>query len=444
MPPIKLMTLAPGHFHAALVQKLRLPGVDPTVHVYAPFDADLVAHLERLAAFNARAENLTDWAVEVHAGPDFLERMLRELPGNVVVIAGKNSAKIDYLEACVGAGLHVLADKPWIIRRADLPRLEAVLRTAREREVIVHDIMTERHEVATALMRELVNDRDIFGTITTVDPGPLAVTMESVHYLKKQVAGSPLRRPTWFFDVDQQGEGLADVGTHLVDLVNWVLFQSPPLDPDKKMEFRYAWRGPTTVSRDLFREITGTADFPDRLRPCVSTDGLHYDCNNEIGYYARGALVRLTVRWEVETPPGGFDWRSAMFVGTRAAVELHQSPIEGPELIVGAIRRDEVAAVAVALRKRVAALQECYPGVAITDLGMYFQITIPQALRIDHEGTFARVVDEFLGYVDKPETYPAWEHPNLLAKYAVTTGGVELARTLTPGAGGPASPGPAR
>lgn len=32
---VKLITLDPGHFHAALVQKSMYPQVDPTVHVYA-------------------------------------------------------------------------------------------------------------------------------------------------------------------------------------------------------------------------------------------------------------------------------------------------------------------------------------------------------------------------------------------------------------------------
>src|SRR5881409_3513026 len=36
MSDIRLMTLDPGHFHAALVQKEALPGVSPQVHVYAP------------------------------------------------------------------------------------------------------------------------------------------------------------------------------------------------------------------------------------------------------------------------------------------------------------------------------------------------------------------------------------------------------------------------
>ena len=45
-----------------------------------------------------------------------------------------------------------------------------------------------------------------------------AVTKESVHHLFKYVSGKPLRRPAWFFDTAQQGEGIVDITTHLVDL----------------------------------------------------------------------------------------------------------------------------------------------------------------------------------------------------------------------------------
>lgn len=33
---VRIMTLDPGHFHAALVQKKMYEQVDPTVYVYAP------------------------------------------------------------------------------------------------------------------------------------------------------------------------------------------------------------------------------------------------------------------------------------------------------------------------------------------------------------------------------------------------------------------------
>src|ERR687885_179634 len=122
MSEVRLITLAPGHFHAALVQKEMYPGVARRAHVYAPLGADLLAHLGRVAGFNARKDNPTAWELEVHAGPDFLRRLLQERPGNVVVLAGRNRVKIDYILAALGAGLNVLADKPWVIDAADLPK----------------------------------------------------------------------------------------------------------------------------------------------------------------------------------------------------------------------------------------------------------------------------------------------------------------------------------
>ena len=120
---VRLMTLDPGHFHAALIQKEMYPGVSETVQVYAPLGPDLTAHLNRIAGFNLRAENPTRWQLEVHTGPDFMGRMLRERAGNVVVISGRNRGKIDRILASVEAGLNVLADKPWIIDAADRPKL---------------------------------------------------------------------------------------------------------------------------------------------------------------------------------------------------------------------------------------------------------------------------------------------------------------------------------
>src|SRR5262249_49160706 len=160
----------------------------------------------------------TAWEVEVHAGPAFLERLLRERPGNVVVLAGRNRVKIDYILAALEAGLNVLADKPWVIDAQDLPKLEKALDTADARGPVASDIMTERYEIPSILQKELVNDDDTFGTVVPGSVDEPGVFMESMHYLSKLVAGVPLRRPAWFFDVEQQGEGLTDVGTHLVDL----------------------------------------------------------------------------------------------------------------------------------------------------------------------------------------------------------------------------------
>jgi hypothetical protein len=52
MPDVRLMTLDPGHFHAALIQKEMYPGVAPRVDVFAPLGPDLLEHLKRIAAYN--------------------------------------------------------------------------------------------------------------------------------------------------------------------------------------------------------------------------------------------------------------------------------------------------------------------------------------------------------------------------------------------------------
>src|SRR5262249_39882520 len=165
MTDVRLLTLDPGHFHAALVQKEMYPGVDRRVHVYAPLGPDLLAHLGRVAGFNTRPDRPTAWELEVHAGADFEERLLRERPANVVVRSGRNRGKIDRILAAVRAGLNVLADKPWVIAAADLPKLAAALDAAEAGGLVAYDIMTERFEVTSVLQKELVNDPATFGMI---------------------------------------------------------------------------------------------------------------------------------------------------------------------------------------------------------------------------------------------------------------------------------------
>src|ERR1035438_8404336 len=92
-PTVHFLTLDPGHFHAALVQKFMYPQVDPTVHVYSPGGPDLEQHLKRIEAFNTRPENPTQWKEVVYTGPDFFEKLIAEKKGNVVIISGNNSLK---------------------------------------------------------------------------------------------------------------------------------------------------------------------------------------------------------------------------------------------------------------------------------------------------------------------------------------------------------------
>jgi predicted dehydrogenase len=149
-PLVRLITLDPGHFHAALVQKFMYAGVDPVVHVYAPDGDDLREHLQRIQRFNTRTNEPTHWREEVHASADFLPEMLADKPGNVVVLSGNNARKADYLLESVRAGLNTLADKPMVITPPDLEKLRLAFEVAAAKKVLLYDIMTERHEITTA------------------------------------------------------------------------------------------------------------------------------------------------------------------------------------------------------------------------------------------------------------------------------------------------------
>src|SRR5690349_2689433 len=72
---LSLVTLDPGHFHAALVQKSMYPDVAPHVHVYAPDGPDVEEHLKRIEQYNKRADNPTHWDEELISGNDYFEKM---------------------------------------------------------------------------------------------------------------------------------------------------------------------------------------------------------------------------------------------------------------------------------------------------------------------------------------------------------------------------------
>ena len=428
--PIRLMTLEPAHFHAALIQKEMQPDVATRVDVFAQPGADLNAHLKRIAGFNTRKDVPTRWQTELHTNAEPLAVMLAQRPGNVVVVSGRNAGKIEKLQAIVNAKLNVLADKPWIIEPTEFAKLEQTLDAADVNSVIACDAMTQRFEVSCQLPRELVNDAAVFGELDKGSVEHPAVEMESVHYFLKEVAGAPLLRPVWFFDVQQQGEALADVGTHLVDLVQWTLFPEQAVDYRKDIRLVSTSRWPTVLTLAQFERVTGEKDFPASVRSSVRDAKLECFANNSVTYRLRGAFVKLTVKWGIEAPAGSKDTELAIFRGTMARVEVRQGKEENfvPEVYVIPANASVKTQVGAALKEKMAALQKDYPGVALREAGEGFQITIPEKLRVSHEAHFALLTRRFLDYVRDPKSLPAWEKPNMLAKYFVTTEGVKLAR----------------
>jgi predicted dehydrogenase len=423
MLPIQLLTYDPGHFHAALVQKEMLPGVDNRVHIYAPLGPDLIEHLARLSGFNNREDRPTSWQLEVHAGPDALQRMLAEKPGNVVILSGRNRRKIDVILASLQAGLHVLADKPWVIDANDLPKLDQALQVAQQQRLVASDIMTERYEITARLQRSLVADRDLFGEIDPGTPERPGVSLESVHYIIKQVAGVPLRRPAWFFNAEEQGEGLADVGTHLADLVPWIVFPEQIISTSE-IEVVRGSRSTTAIGKADYQRVTGQAEFPSEAT--VVSGQLLHPCNNTVLYRLRGVWVWLNASWGVEALPGRGDRQSGQIRGTRCIIEERQGEAERfiPEIYLWPRGHD----LSLAVQRWQQRAQEEFPGVRVEAIRGGYRLEIPDELRTGHETHFTAVTRRFLSWVQNPASMPAWESANMKAKYFVTTHGVRLAR----------------
>ena len=119
----------PGHFHAALVQKKMYDQISPDVHIFAPDGPDVLDHLNRINGFNIRSDNPTSWKTQVYKGEDFLQKMISDRPGNVMITAGNNQKKTEYIKAAIDAGIHVLADKPMAIDQNDFVLLKKAFNT---------------------------------------------------------------------------------------------------------------------------------------------------------------------------------------------------------------------------------------------------------------------------------------------------------------------------
>jgi hypothetical protein len=267
----------------------------------------------------------------------------------------------------------------------------------------------------------------IFGKMLPGSPDSPAVSMESVHYLLKLVAGAPNLRPAWFFDIRQQGEGLADVGTHLVDLVQWTVFPEQAIDYRKDIQVSAGTHWPTTLTLADFQRVTGEKQFPEYLKDAARNGSLDYYCNNSVTYSIRGVFVKLDVKWGFEAAAGVGDTELAVFRGGKSRVEVRQGREEHyrPEVYVVPNTYGMKAGVAAALKSKLAKLAS---GLELEDRGERLHIIIPERLRIGHEAHFALLVSRFLGLVKDPASLPTWENSCMSAKYYVTTKGVELAR----------------
>src|SRR5262245_3159049 len=123
-----LVFIDPGHFHAALTLRERHPLVHEQITVYASgAGRELTEFLALIEAFNRRPERPTAWKTVVRTSDDALAQCVKERTGDVAILAGRNDRKMAVARRLHDAGIHVLADKPWLTSPTALADVRHVL-----------------------------------------------------------------------------------------------------------------------------------------------------------------------------------------------------------------------------------------------------------------------------------------------------------------------------
>lgn len=416
---VTLMTLDPGHFHAALVHKEMYDQVDANIYVFAPNGPEVKDFLNKIQSYNSREASPTQWKVKTFLGTDYLDEMLKEKPGNVMVVAGKNSKKIDYILAAVKAGLNVYADKPLVINPEGFEKLKQAFKIAKENKVLIYDIMTERFESTTAIQKLFSTLPEVFGDLVEGSPQDPAISKESVHHFFKYVSGKPLIRPAWFFDVNEEGEGIVDVTTHLVDLIQWEAFPEKVID-STDIEMLSAKHWTTALDKEQFAKVTGLNDFPDYLKKDVKDGKLQVFCNGEMIYKINGKHAKVSVIWNYQAPEGTGDTHYSIMKGSKCNLVIKQGQEENfkPTLYIEANNSEGFE---VELNKALKTnVEKVFPGTKAEKVTTnQWKIILPDSFKIGHEAHFAQVTENYLKYLDAGKL-PDWEEPNMMTKYYTT------------------------
>jgi predicted dehydrogenase len=290
--------------------------------------------------------------------------------------------------------------------------------------------MTERFEITTQLQKAFSQLPAVYGEQQAGPPDDPAITKESVHHFFKTVSGNPLIRPVWFFDTEQQGEGIVDVTTHLVDLVQWACFPNQVIDYRTDIELLDANHWTTALSPAQFKEATGETTYPDFLQKDVRNDTLYVYSNGNILYKIKGVHAKVSVIWNYTYPEGGGDTHYSVMKGSKAHLIIEQGKEQGykPVLSIKATQGTDLESYEKELTASLKEITEMFPGVSLHKIkDDVWQVEAPAAYHNGHEAHFGQVTANFLQYV-KEGALPEWEVPNMLTKYYITTHALEMAK----------------
>ena len=424
---LRLITLDPGHYHAALVQKSMFPQIDSTVHVYAPDGPEVKAHLKIVGSYNNRTQQPTAWKEKVYTGDDYLQQMMKEKPGGIVVIAGNNQKKTEYIKKSIDAGLNVLADKPMAIKTADFEVLKNAFGEAEKKKVLLYDIMTSRYNITNILQKEFAQIPEVFGQLKTGTASNPAIEMERTHYFLKYVAGAPLIRPVWYFDVNQAGEGIVDVTTHMVDLIQWEGFGETVFKYKNDVKVLSAKRWATKITPSQFKTITNSAVYPEYLKKDLTDSILNVYANGQMNYTIKGVHAKITMNWDVKATEGNGDTHYSKFEGTKSNLVIRQGKEQQYKstLYIEA-GGESKAAIKKSLQGSLEKIWKRYPGITLKELDNGWEVVIPEKYQAIGERNYEMVTNKFLEYLKKG-AMPQWEKASMITKYYTTTQALEKA-----------------
>jgi len=247
-----------------------------------------------------------------------------------------------------------------------------------------------------------------------------------VHHFYKNVSGKPLIRPAWYFDVQQEGEGIVDVTTHLVDLVQWECFPGIALNYKKDIQINNARRWTTSITPAQFKKVTQIDNYPDYLKQYIKDTILNVYSNGVINYTLKGVHAKVSVIWNFEAPPGGGDTHYSVMKGTKANLVIRQGSEQQYKPILYVEPVDASAQFQQTLETSINQLAKKYEGIAIKKSANGWEIVIPSKYELNHEACFAAVTNKYLGYLAAGKL-PSWEVPNMLAKYYTLVSALKIA-----------------
>jgi predicted dehydrogenase len=398
----RLIILDPVHPHSAQMQQSLKKLVNPEVYLYAPHEEDLKDNYLNLVLKNNKADTSNKpWKVNSYIGADFLERLLKEKKGNTVILASNNSKKAKYSLALAKAGFNILIDKPMALTPDDFKALNTAFQFAATNKRYITDIpaMTMRNLVICNLQKELAAIPEIYGQQEQGSLGNPAIIQENVHHYRKSVL-----RPTYFFDVKQQGLGVAEVTTHLIDLVQWISFSNTPLNYTKDINVLTSKVWATTLTPTQFNRVTSHSNYPEFLKKDLRDSILHVYSNGEINYKLKNIHTQIISKWDYQAKPGTGDTHRSVMKGSKSTLSIKSGKPQ--DLYIEPKQGADLKAFETALQTQVERLRKKYPSLELLKEEKGWRL---------HSST--RVSSHANDLIAPSK----WETEGMLAKYYTTT-----------------------